>query len=133
MKRYRPLSFLRLVLAVDAVTSAAMGIGLVSASGVLAAWTSLPATLLFDSGLVLLPFAILVGFLATRANPSRVGVWIVIALNALWTIGSLVSLFTSWMTPNLLGSIFIAAQAAAVGLFAELEYVGLRKAQVAVA
>lgn len=130
MNRDRSWSFLRLVLAVDAFSSAVMGVALVSASGLLAAWTSLPAPLLFESGLVLIPFAILVGLLATREEPWRAGVWIVIALNAFWTLASLALLFTSWITPNLLGSIFIAAQAAAVGVFAELEYVGLRRSRV---
>ena len=130
MNRNRSWSFLRLVLAVDAFSSAAMGLALVSASGLLAAWTSLPASLLFESGLVLIPFAVLVGFLATREEPWRAGVWIVIAVNAFWTLASIALLFTSWITPNLLGSIFIAAQAAAVGVFAELEYVGLRRARV---
>lgn len=130
MNRNRSFVFLRLVLAVDAISSAAMGLGLVSASSVLSAWTSLPASLLFESGSVLIPFAALVGFLATRAEPSRVGVWIVIALNAMWTAGSIALLFSTWILPNVLGSIFIAAQAAAVGVFAELEYVGLRKARV---
>ena len=130
MNRNRSWSFLRLVLAVDAFSSAAMGLALVSASGLLAPWTSLPAPLLFESGLVLIPFAVLVGFLAIREEPWRAGVWIVIALNAFWTLASIALLFTSWITPNLLGSIFIAAQAAAVGVFAELEYVGLRRARV---
>ena len=130
MNRNRSWSFLRLVLAVDAFSSAVMGVALVSASGLLAAWTSLPAPLLFESGLVLIPFAVLVGLLATREEPWRAGVWIVIALNTFWTLASLALLFTSWITPNLLGSIFIAAQAAAVGVFAELEYVGLRRSRV---
>jgi hypothetical protein len=127
MNRNRSWSFLRLVLAVDAFSSAAMGVALVSASGLLAALTSLPAPLLFESGSVLIPFAAFVGLLATRAEPSRAGVWIVIALNAIWTLASITLLFTSLITPNLLGSIFVAAQAAAVGVFAELQYVGMRK------
>jgi hypothetical protein len=133
MNRNPLWSFLRLVLAVDALSSAAMGLGLVSASGLLAAWTSLPAPLLFESGLVLLPFAAFVAFLATRAEPPRAGVWIVIALNAIWTVASIALLFADWTSPNLLGSIFIAAQAAVVGVFAELQYVGMRKGRVVAA
>jgi hypothetical protein len=89
--------------------------------------------MLFESGLVLIPFAAFVGYLATRAEPSRAGVWIVIALNAIWTLASITLLFTSLITPNLLGSIFIAAQAAAVGVFAELQYLGMRKRRVVAA
>jgi hypothetical protein len=133
MNRDRPWSFLRLVLAVDASSSMAMGLGLVSASGLLATWTSVPAPLLFESGVVLIAFAAFVGFLATRAEPSRAGVWIVIALNAIWTLASIALLFTSSINPSLLGSIVIAAQAAAVGVFAELQYLGMRKGPVAAA
>jgi hypothetical protein len=133
VNRNRSWSFLRLVLAVDAFSSAAMGVAMVSASGLLAWWTSLPASMLFESGLVLIPFAAFVGYLATRAEPSRAGVWIAIALNAIWTLASITLLFTSLITPNLLGSIFIAAQAAAVGVFAELQYLGMRKRRVVAA
>ena len=31
------------------------------------------------------------------------------------------------MSPNLLGQVFIVAQAIATGVFAELQYIGLRK------
>ena len=35
------------------------------------------------------------------------------------------------VTPNLLGQIFVAAQAIAVGVFAELQYIGLRRSAAA--
>jgi hypothetical protein len=54
-------------------------------------------------------------------------VWAVIVVNALWVLDSVALLFMDWIAPNLVGAIFIAAQAVAVGVFAELQYVGLRK------
>jgi hypothetical protein len=119
-------SFLRRVLLVDAVSSGAMGVGLLLFSGVLEALLALPRTLLTETGIVLLPFAAFVGYIAVRDRPWRAGVWIVIAINTLWAIDSIVLLFTGWIAPNALGIAFIAAQAAVVATLAELEYVGVR-------
>lgn len=122
------LSFLRRALLLDAAASGAMGIALLALSGVLSGLLSLPVELLREAGIVLIPFAAFVGFLATRAQPSRIGVWIVIAINIVWVVDSVALLFTGWVAPNALGYAFIIGQAATVALFADLEYVGLRKA-----
>lgn len=124
-------SFLRRVLALDAVASGAMGLGLAVFAPLLAGWLGLPLDLLRESGLVLLPWAAYVGFLATRRQPPRIGVWSVIALNALWTIDSIVLLMTGWVDPSALGYAFVIAQAIVVGVFAELEFVGLRRIRIA--
>ena len=121
-------SFLRRVLAFDAVSSGALGLGAVLLAPTLAGLLGLPIDLLREAGIVLLPFAAFVGFLASRQEPSRIGVWIVIALNALWVIDSVLLLFANGIEPNALGYAFIIAQAIAVGVLAELEYVGLRRA-----
>ena len=52
---------------------------------------------------------------------------IVVAGNAAWTLASIALLFSGAVTPNLLGAIFVAAQAVAVGALAELQYIGLRR------
>ena len=121
------LSFLRKVLVVDAMSSGAMGVALFAFSAPLAALMNLPQPLLAEAGLVLLPFAAFVGFLASRPMPSRLGVWIVIALNVIWAIDSIVLLFTGWLSPNPLGYAFVIGQAAVVAVLADLEYVGLRR------
>jgi hypothetical protein len=54
-------------------------------------------------------------------------VLVVIAGNAAWTLGSIALLFSGAVSPNLLGQIFIVAQAIATGVFAELQFIGLRK------
>lgn len=133
MNSFRSMSFLRVVLAVDAISSLMMGLGLALAANMLSTFTSIPQDLLFAAGILLLPFAAFVGFLATRETPSRVGVWAVIAVNALWVLESVVLLVSDWIAPNLLGSIFIAVQAVAVGVFAELQYFGLRKERMVAA
>ena len=42
-------------------------------------------------------------------------------------LASIALLFTGAVTPNLLGEVFVAIQAIAVGAFAELQYIGLRR------
>jgi hypothetical protein len=100
---------------------------LVTCSGLLSGVLSLPVALLREAGVVLLPFALLLVFMSTRARLPRAAVWAVIVVNAIWAIDSIALLFTGWVQPNLLGYVFVAAQAAFVALMAELEYFGLRK------
>lgn len=125
-------TFLRRVLLLDAVSSGAMGVLLLTCSGLLAGLLNLPAELLNEAGIVLVPFALAVGFLGTRSVLSRVAVWAVIAINAVWAIDSVVLLFTGWVQPNLLGYAFVIGQAAFVAVMAELEFLGLRKSAAAV-
>jgi hypothetical protein len=127
------LSFLRRVLLLDAVASGAMGVALVLLATVLAPLLDLPQEMLREAGVVLIPFAAFVGYLASRERPSRVGVWIVIVANAIWTIDSIVLLFSDWIAPNAFGYAFVIVQAVVVGVFAELEYIGLRKSALATA
>ncbi len=120
-------TFLRRVLLLDAASCGAMGLLLVTLSGVLSEVLSLPVGLLREAGLVLLPFALLLAFMSTRTRLPRAAVWAVIVANAIWAIDSIVLLFTGWVQPSLLGYLFVAGQAAFVAVLAELEYVGLRK------
>jgi hypothetical protein len=124
-------TFLRRVLLLDAASSGAMGVLLLTCSGLLAGLLDLPAELLTEGGLVLVPFALAVGFLGTRSRLSRVAVWAVIGLNAVWAIDSVLLLFTGWVQPNPLGYVFVIGQAAFVAVMAELELIGLRKSAVA--
>lgn len=125
--------FLRRVLLLDAVSAGAMGLGMLLLTDWLAGLLKLPVDLISEAGMVLLPFAAFVGFLATREQPSRAGVWIVIGLNALWAIDSIALLLTGWVQPSMLGYTFVAGQAVAVAVFAELEYIGLRRSQLVAA
>jgi hypothetical protein len=45
----------------------------------------------------------------------------------LWVIGSVLLLASGWVSPTLLGELFVQLQAAAVAGFAYLEYRGLRR------
>ncbi|MDY6944122.1 MAG: hypothetical protein SXG53_00265 [Pseudomonadota bacterium] len=120
-------SFLRRVVLLDAVSCAAIGLLLVTCNGLLADVLSLPGGLLREAGVMLLPFACLLGFMSMRTRPPRALVWAVIVANAIWAIDSIVLLFTGWVQPTLLGHLFIAGQAAFVAALARLEYIGLRR------
>jgi hypothetical protein len=126
-----PSLLLRRALQIDAVAIGAMAVLLTSSAGALAPELDLPEALLRETGLFLIVYAALVGWLSGRAVMARPLVWAVIAGNALWTLGSLVLLVDGPVAPNLLGEAFVALQALAVGVFAELQYVGLRRSNVA--
>jgi hypothetical protein len=133
MTSIRASSLLRRVLLVDAVSSGAMGIAMVAFAELLASLLQLPVELVSEAGIVLLPFAAFVGFVASRREPARSAVWIIIALNAVWVVNSIVLLFTGWAAPNALGYAFVIAQAAFVLVLADFEYMGLKRSAAVVA
>lgn len=128
-----PSPFLRRALQIDAIFSGVSALLLVFGASVLAPLTNLPEGFLRNTGLVLVAFVLGVGYLASREMMPKAAVWAVIAINAAWTIDSIALLFSGWLWPNLLGQVFIVMQAIAVGVFAELEFIGLRRSAEAVA
>jgi len=128
----QPSLFLRRALLADAVFSGVSAAGLSLGASVLAPFFNLPEALLRETGLFLIAYAGLVGWLGTRQAAPRALVLMVIAGNAAWTLGSIALLFSGAVSPNFLGEIVVVAQAIATGVFAELQYVGLRKSDDAV-
>ena len=128
-----PSVFLRRAILADAVFSGVSAVLLTFAAGALAPWLNLPEALLRETGLFLIAYAALVGWLGTRQSMPKALVAIVIAGNAAWTLASIALLFSGAVTPNLLGEAFVAAQAIAVGALAELQYTGLRRSGGALA
>ena len=88
---------------------------------------NLAEALLRETGLFLIAYAIFVGWLGMRPSMPRALVMIVVAGNAAWTLASIALLFSGAVSPNLLGEIVVVMQAIATGVFAELQYIGLRK------
>ncbi|MFX5562625.1 hypothetical protein ABTD73_19430, partial [Acinetobacter baumannii] len=66
-----PVILLRRVLAVDAVSSGAMGLLLIAGAGLLEPLLAIPKLHLMVAGAILVPFALGVGFVAARAELSR--------------------------------------------------------------
>jgi hypothetical protein len=128
-----PSVFLRRAILADAIFSGASALLLTFGAAALAPLLNLPEALLRETGLFLIAYAALVGWLGTRQSMPKALVLIVIAGNAAWTIGSIALLFSGAVTPNLLGEAIVAIQAIATGAFAELQYIGLRKSGGALA
>ena len=122
-----PSSFLRRALIADAVFSGVAGLGFKFGAGVFAALFNLPNVFLLDLGLFMMAYAAFVGWLGSRQAVMKALVLIVIVGNAAWTLGSIALLFSGAVSPNGLGMAMVVAQAIATGVFAELQYIGLRK------
>jgi hypothetical protein len=122
-----PSVFLRRAIQADAIFSGVSALLFTFSAGVLAPWLNLPEALLRETGLFLIAYTMLVGWLGTRQSMPKPLVVIVIAGNAAWTFASIALLFSGVVTPNLLGDAAVALQAIAVGALAELQYIGLSR------
>jgi hypothetical protein len=122
-----PSSFLRRAIQADAIFSGVSAVMLTLGAAMLAPLLNLPETLLRETGLFLIAYAALVGWLGTRQSLPKALVMVVIAGNAAWTLASIALLFSDAVTPNLLGEAAIAMQAIVVGALAELQYIGWRR------
>lgn len=127
----QPSLLLRRAIQADAIVTAAVALLQTFGAGMLAPLLNLPQTLLLETGLFLIAYTALVGWLGTRPSMPGVLVAIVIAGNAAWALGSIALMFSGAVTPNLLGYAFIAVHAISTGMFAELQYIGLRKSSSA--
>jgi len=122
-----PSAFLRRAIQADAIFSGVSAVLLTFGAGDIAPLLNLPEALLRESGLFLIAYTTLVGWLGTRQTMPKALVAIVIAGNAAWTLASITLLFSDAVTPNLLGEAAVAMQAIVVGVLAELQYIGLRR------
>lgn len=128
ISRSSPL--LRGALLADAAASGGMALMLVFFAAALEGLLQIPARFLFNVGLVLVPYAALVGYLGTRESLPSWIVWVVIGGNVLWVLDSVLLAMSDWIAPNALGYAFIYGQALAVAAFAELQFVGLRRSRM---
>ncbi len=133
MTRSRTASFLRWALLADATATGGTALLMLLFARPLESLLNLPAELMLNAGIVLVPYAAIVGFLGTRATLPNWAVWSVIGANVLWAIDSFWLLVSGWVAPSALGYAFVIGQALVVGLFAELQYVGLRRSTPATA
>jgi hypothetical protein len=129
----QPSQLLRRALLADAIFSGVSAVGLTLGAGAFAALLNLPEALLRESGWFLIAYTALVGWLGTRASVPKALVVFVVVGNAAWTLASIALLFSGAVSPNLLGELVVVAQAIATGVFAELQYIGMRRSAGAVA
>jgi len=128
-----PSLFLRRAIQADAIFSGASAVLLTLGASELAPLLNLPEALLSETGLFLIAYTALVGWLGTRQAMPKALVVIVIAGNAAWAVASIALLFSGTVTPNLLGEAFVVVQAIVVGALGELQYVGWRRSSDALA
>ena len=120
-------SYLRKVLLADAVVSGAAGLAMIGGADITHDLLGLPSALLFWAGVSLVPFVTL---LVIIWRSGRAPGWLIAAIiltNFAWVAGSLFVAFGPAFAPSLFGQVFIVAQAAIVGVLAELQFMGLRR------
>ena len=120
-------TFLRRALLADAIFSGVAALGFTFGASAFGSLFNLPEALLRETGLFLIAYTALVGWLAARAAVPKPLVLLVVVGNAAWTVGSIALLLSGAVSPNIAGELMVVAQAIATGVFAELQYVGLRK------
>lgn len=125
--------FLRRALLLDAGVSGAAAVLLLAGGPLLSPLLGLPQALLVWAGIAMVPFVVLLVVVARRSASSRMTLVDIVALNALWVAASLGLLVSGLVAPTALGYVFVLAQAAAVALFATLQFLGLRRAGMAAA
>ncbi|GAD21377.1 hypothetical protein [Acidovorax sp. MR-S7] len=118
---------LRRVLWADAAAGGAMAALHLAAAEPLAGLLGLSPALLSASGWLALPFVLLAGSLALRPVPAGGALALLAAGNFLWVLASAAVL---WDTAGW-GQAYVAVQAAAVLVLAELQWMGLRRGRTA--
>jgi hypothetical protein len=131
MSMFANWSLLRLALLADAIASGAMGVLLAAGAGPLADWFGLPHLLLREVGSLLIPYAGLLGYLASRAVTPRLPAMLIVAGNALWIAGSLLLLTLDLVSPTAPGIAFVIGQALIVAILAEAQFIALRRQRTA--
>lgn len=124
----QPNLFLRRVLFADAAVSAVVGAVMALGANLLQTLLNLPAALLLVAGVSLFPYAAYLVWLATRQQVPRAAVWVPIVLNVVWAADCVLLLLAAGLAPNALGVAFVVIQIVTVLAFAELEFIGLRRA-----
>jgi hypothetical protein len=133
MTMLQPSPLLRQALLSDAVTSAACGLLMLLGAGPLSGLLGLPEMLLRLGGAILLPYAVFIAYLGLREQLQRPIVWAVVIGNVIWTADSLLLLMSGWVEPTRAGYAFVIGQGLVVLMYAELQYMGLRRSETAAA
>jgi len=126
-------AFLRYVLLADGVVSGLAGLVMAAGASFLAPLLDLPQPLLLWAGIVLLPWCAALVFFSRRETTPRLALIDIAGINVLWVAASFGIMLAGLIQPNLLGIVFVTAQALAVALFAALQISVLRRSGVAAA
>jgi hypothetical protein len=117
---------LRRSLQLDAVASGVLGVLLGAAGPALDELLGIPVAVLVPVGLFLAAYAASLWIIGARHHVPVPAVWAVIIGNLLWVAASLVIVVAGWWSPSAAGTALVLGQAAAVVLFAVLQFLGVR-------
>lgn len=120
---------LRFALRLDAAASGALGLLALAAAAPLAGLLGPAASALQGTGAFLVAYALALVLLAAREPIPRAGAWAVILGNTVWVLSSIGAVVAGRETLTALGVAVVLAQAAAVAVFVDLQWLGLRRAR----
>jgi hypothetical protein len=120
---------LRLALRLDAAASGALGLLAVGAAAPLSGLLGPATGVLLGTGAFLVVYALGLVVVAARPVISRPAAWTVVVGNSVWVLGSVGAVVAGREELTTLGVAVVLAQAAAVAVFADLQWLGLRRAR----
>ncbi|MEV4237817.1 hypothetical protein AB0J47_21880 [Nocardia sp. NPDC049737] len=122
-------NLLRTSLRLDSVVTTVNGLAYLALSGPLESLLGLDSKIGIPIGIFLTLYGIGVALVGMTKTVNTKAAAVVAAGNAAWVVVSLVALVEGALELNLVGSIWTVMQAATVGGFAALQYLGIRKAR----
>ena len=120
---------LRFALRLDAAGSGVLGLVELAAAAPLADPLGMTTAGLRGTGAFLVAYALGLVLLAARPVIPRAAAWAVVVGNTAWVLGSMGAAVAGRDTFTALGVAVVLAQAAAVAVFADLQWLGLRRAR----
>ncbi|WP_063045733.1 hypothetical protein [Nocardia pseudovaccinii] len=122
-------NLLRTALRLDAVVTTVNGLAYLALSGPLESLLGLDSKIGIPIGIFLTLYGIGVALVGMTKTINTKAAAVVGAGNAAWVVVSLAALVEGALELNTVGSIWTVMQAATVGGFAALQYLGIRKAR----
>ncbi|CAM5249152.1 MULTISPECIES: hypothetical protein [Streptomyces] len=119
--------FLRLVLRVDGVSTAVMGVVLIAAAAPLGSATGMPVAFAVAFGIFQIGGAACLALIAGYPVIPPALARTVVAVNALCAVGCVVMAFADFMPLNGFGTVFLMIGALIVTVYTALQYTGLRR------
>ena len=111
----------------DGIMSGIFGVALIAGAAPFSPLLGIPAAFLFWIGVALLPWMASLIVIGRQERPKAGAVETVVAVNALWVLGSIAVAIWNPFGMTGFGFAFVAAQGIAVALIAELQFSALRR------
>jgi hypothetical protein len=126
MRNIHPSPLLKGALTADALVSGAVAALQLLGGQSLASWLALPQPLLTAAGAFLVAYAFALLVMARSTSIGSLLIWVVVLGNVGWASACIALLAIGSLATGSLGTAFVLVQAAAVLVFAVLEYKGMR-------